>query len=88
MPPKSTKASAQHSAGQEDLDHSDASEEMSDPELDIDEDEEEAILNFGCTREAARERLAPRTRHQYDLFMRVLPQACSKSKYLDRKRTY
>ena len=72
MPPKSTKASAQHSAGQEDSDHSDASEEMSDPELDIDEDEEEAILNFGCTRDAARERLAPRTRHQYDLFMGLM----------------
>jgi len=72
MPPKSQRASAQHSAGQEDSDHSDASEEMSDPELDIDEDEEEAILNFGSTREAARERLAPRTRHQYDLFMGLM----------------
>jgi hypothetical protein len=40
MPPKSKRASAQHSAGQEESDHSDASEEMSDPELDIDEDEE------------------------------------------------
>ena len=72
MPPKSKRASAQHSAGQEESDHSDASEEMSDPELDIDEDEEEAILNFGCTREAARERVAPRTRHQYDLFMGLM----------------
>ena len=72
MPPKSKSASAQHSAGQDDSDHSDASEEMSDPELDIDEDEEEAILNFGCTREAARERLAPRTRHQYDLFLGLM----------------
>ena len=46
--------------------HSDASEEMSDSELDFDEDEHEAILTFNCTREAARERLAPRTRYQYD----------------------
>ena len=51
MPPKSQRASAQHSAGQETSDHSDASEEMSDPELDIDEDEEEAILNFGCSQD-------------------------------------
>ena len=72
MPPKFKSASAQHSAVQDDSDHSDASEEMSDPELDIDEDEEEAILNFGCTREAARERLAPRTRHQYDLFLGLM----------------
>jgi hypothetical protein len=72
MPPKSKRASAQHSAGQEESDRSDASEEMSDPELEIDEDEEEAILNFGRTREAARERVAPRTRHQYDLFMGLM----------------
>jgi hypothetical protein len=72
MPPKSKGASAQHSAAQQDSDHSDASEEMSDPELDIDEDEHDAILNFNCTREAARERLAPRTRHQYDLFMGLM----------------
>jgi hypothetical protein len=45
---------------------------MSDPELDIEEDEQEAILNFDCTREAARDRLAPRTRHQYDLFMGLM----------------
>ena len=69
MPPKSKSASAQHSPAEED---SDASEEMSDPELDFDEDEHEALLNFDCTREAARERLAPRTRHQYDLFMGLM----------------
>ena len=69
MPRKSKSASAQHSPAEED---SDASEEMSDPELDFDEDEHEALLNFDCTREAARERLAPRTRHQYDLFMGLM----------------
>ena len=69
MPAKSKSASAQHSPAEED---SDASEEMSDPELDFDEDEHEALLNFDCTREAARERLAPRTRHQYDLFMGLM----------------
>ncbi len=72
MPPKSKRASAQHSAAQEDSDHSDASDEMSDPELDIDEVEHAAILDFECTRDAARERLAPRTRHQYDLFMGLM----------------
>ena len=72
MPLKSKRASAQNSAAQGDWDHSDASEEMSDPELDIEEDEQEAILNFDCTREAARDRLAPRTRHQYDLFMGLM----------------
>ena len=66
MPPKSKRTSAQHSPAKEDSDHSDASEEMSDSELDFDEDEHEAILTFNCTREAARERLAPRTRYQYD----------------------
>ena len=70
MPPKSKRTSAQ--PAKEDSDHSDASEEMSDPELDFDEDEHEALLNFDCTRDAARERLAPRTRYQYDLFMGLM----------------
>ena len=72
MPPKSKRTSAQQSPAKEDSDHSDASEEMSDPELDFDEDEHEALLNFDCTRDAARERLAPRTRYQYDLFMGLM----------------
>ena len=45
---------------------------MSDPEQDIEEDEHDAILNFDCTREAARERLTPWTRHKYDLFMGLM----------------
>lgn len=60
------------SAVQVDSEDSDASDEMSDPELDIEHDEEEAVLNFACARDAARERLAPRTRQQYDLFIGLM----------------
>ncbi len=41
----------------------DASEDMEDPEDDIDASE------FECVHEAARDRTAPRTRRQYDLFI-------------------
>ena len=68
MPPR--KAAA-HSAPPEptpDDEDSDASEEMSDPEDDIVEDEAE----FQTVREAARDRVAPRTRTQYDLFIGLM----------------
>ena len=71
MPPKKRFTSAQPpEPAQED---SDVSDEMSDPEQDIEEEEEASILaSFECVRDAARERLAPRTRYQYDLFMRLM----------------
>ena len=74
MPPKKKRNSVQQPAQEpEGSCDSDASDEMSDPELDIDEDEQTEILaNFECTRDAARERLAPRTRHQYDLFQGLM----------------
>jgi hypothetical protein len=46
---------------------------MSDPEDDIDEDEEPQIFEgFECVRDASRERLVPRTRTQYDIFMGLM----------------
>ena len=71
MPPKK-KAAASVPVEDDDC-HSDASEEMSDPEDDLDEEEQSQIFeNFEGVRAAARERLAPRTRHQYDLFISLM----------------
>ena len=53
---------------QEDGGESDASDEMSDPEDDICDEERD----FECVREAARDRVAPRTRTQYDLFVGLM----------------
>lgn len=50
----------------EDGEESDASEDMTDPEDDIDASE------FECVHEAARDRTAPRTRRQYDLFVGLM----------------
>jgi len=51
---------------EEDGEESDASEDMTDPEDDIDASE------FECVHEAARDRTAPRTRRQYDLFVGLM----------------
>ena len=52
---------------------SDGSEEFSDPEDDIPEEELLQIQdNFDCVRDSARERVAPRTRYQYDLFIAIM----------------
>ena len=46
---------------------------MSDPEDDIDEDEEPQIFEgFECVRDASRERLVPRTRTQNDIFIALM----------------
>ena len=66
MPP--LKAAAPPATLPEDDQDSDASEEMSDPEDDIVEDEAE----FECVRDAARDRVAPRTRDKYDLFIGLM----------------
>ena len=73
MPPKKKAAASAPVQAEDDDGHSDSSEEMSDPDDDIDEDEEAQILaGFECVRDAARERLAPRTRTQYDMFMGLM----------------
>ena len=73
MPPKKKAAASAPAQAEDDDWHSDSSEEMSDPDDDIDEDEEAQILaGFECVRDAARERLAPRTRTQYDMFMGLM----------------
>ena len=70
--PRKKKASTPVQVQVEDED-SNASEEMSDPEDDIDEEESDQISqSFEHVREAARERLAPRTRTQYDLFVGLM----------------
>jgi hypothetical protein len=51
---------------EEEGEESDASEDMTDPEDDIDASE------FECVHEAARGRTAPRTRRQYDLFVGLM----------------
>ena len=51
---------------------SDASDEMSDPEEDVDDDEAKASVEFGTVRDAARVRVADRTRTQYDLFIGLM----------------
>ena len=69
MPPKT--AQAEQVPRDDDAD-SDASDEMSDPEDEIADDEATAAMEFDSVRDAARERVAPRTRTQYDLFMGLM----------------
>jgi hypothetical protein len=71
MPPKKKQAPSV-AAGEDDCD-SEGSEEFSDPEDDIaDEDLLEIQADFDCVRGSARERVAPRTRYQYDTFMALM----------------
>lgn len=51
---------------------SDASDEMSDPEDDVADDEVMAAIEFDTVRDAARTRVADRTRTQYDLFIGLM----------------
>ena len=67
MPPRKVQQEAPPPLD-EDEEDSDASEEMSDPEDDIGDDE----CEFESVREAARDRVAPRTRTQYDLFIGLM----------------
>ena len=71
MPPRGKKAPAV-TAVEDDCD-SEGSEECSDPEDDIaDEDLLEIQADFECVRGSARERVAPKTRYQYDMFMAIM----------------
>jgi hypothetical protein len=71
MPAKKKQAPSD-TAVEDDFD-SEGSEECSDPEDDIaDEDLLEIQADFECVRESARERLAPKTRYQYDTFMAIM----------------
>ena len=71
MPPRSKKAVPAAKCDAE-SDGSEESEEMSDPEDDLADDEAEAALEFDAVRDAARERVAFRTRNQYDLFIGLM----------------
>ena len=52
---------------------SDGSDEFSDPEDDIpDEELSQMQADFECVKESARDRLAPKTRYQYDTFMAIM----------------
>jgi hypothetical protein len=67
MPPRKKNSLTQiPPPSEEDGEESDASEDMTDPEDDIDASE------FECVLEAARDRTAPRTRRQYDLFVGLM----------------
>ena len=68
MPPRKQTSLTQKipPPSEEDGEESDASEDMTDPEDDIDASE------FECVHEAARDRTAPRTRRQYDLFVGLM----------------
>ena len=68
MPPRKQTSLTQKipPPSEEDAEESDASEDMTDPEDDIDASE------FECVHEAARDRTAPRTRRQYDLFVGLM----------------
>ena len=71
MPPKKKQAPSV-TAVEDDCD-SEGSEECSDPEDDIaDEDLLEIQADFECVRGSARERVAPKTRYQYDMFMAIM----------------
>ena len=71
MPPKNKTAVVAPAAPEADAD-SDASDEMSDPEEDVAEDEAMAAVEFDTVRDAARIRVADRTRTQYDLFIGLM----------------
>ncbi len=51
---------------------SEDSDDFSDPEEDISQEEMERMLDFSAAREAGRDRVAPRTRYQYDLFIGLM----------------
>ena len=71
MPPKK-KPAPPVTAVEDDCD-SEGSEECSDPEDDIaDEDLLEIQADFECVRGSARDRVAPKTRYQYDMFMAIM----------------
>jgi hypothetical protein len=71
MPPKKKQAPSV-TALEDDCD-SEGSEECSDPEDDIaDEDILEIQADFECVRVSARESVAPKTRYQYDMFMAIM----------------
>ena len=73
MPPKKKQAPSVTAVEVEDDCDSEGSEECSDPEDDIaDEDLLEIQADFECVRGSARERVAPKTRYQYDLFMAIM----------------
>jgi len=71
MPPRKNTSVAAPATCDAD-DESEQSEEMSDPEDDIADEEAMAAVEFDTVRDAARDRLAERTRTQYDLFIGLM----------------
>ena len=72
MPPRKKTTTAAAPATCDADDGSEESEEMSDPEDDVADDEAMAAVEFDTVRDAARERVAERTRTQYDLFIGLM----------------
>ncbi len=71
MPAKTKTAVVATGTTEADAD-SDASDEMSDPEKDIADEEAKAAVEFDTVRDAARVRVADRTRTQYDLLIGLM----------------
>ena len=64
--------SANNLRGEKVTEDSEDSDDFSDPEEDISQEEIERLFDFAAAREAGRDRVAPRTRYQYDLFIGLM----------------